>query len=57
VGGKDKNAKQQPMHSHCVLLDLVYFLFYKIYRKIQNAKQSTVSDGAEVSLGILPLRF
>lgn len=30
------------MHSHCGLLDLVYFLLYKIYREAKNAKQSTV---------------
>lgn len=40
--GGTKRQRQQPVHSHCVLLDLVYFLFYKIYRGAQNAKQSTV---------------
>lgn len=37
-----KRKRQQPVHSHCVLLDLVYFSLYKIYRGAKNAKQSTV---------------
>ena len=45
------------MHSHCVLLDLVYFLNFTKYTeepKMQSSRQCSKGKGS--SLGALPLR-
>ena len=54
VGGTERQ-RQQPVHSHCVLLDLVISYFTKITEepKMQSSQQCSYGEGG--SLGALSL--
>lgn len=54
VGGT-KRQRQQPVHSHCVLLDLGDLLFYKNYRGTKCKVVNSVLMGKGGSLGGLRL--